>query len=347
VGSGERRTGLALTIISSVGTIVGKRSLNKPTVDEVVSMFTRFKCAGRDLRDERRKQRIVVRESFAVLLLSTTIGTPALAYCAIDEAMRQVETYNDRLHGEIANETSRLLREQEVLNWRAKHSSVAVNQKLSQQDFVRALQLNIEMMILRSKDLVNSSYLRDLRAMVKAANVALKMRDGTTIVHSHPDAFYQKVAKVALSIDPRSNVTISRDDCSVDSALFTLERSGMDQVDFQASGADTERAIEYVHTIENLRTLNRIAIMKFQDNMDEVRQSEQHGSFSEQFGKTWKDRLKASSSKMKSYNQILSIISDVIPSDFAIENQRVPDAAKMPPSQAAVTTKDRQLRRDQ
>jgi hypothetical protein len=87
--------------------------------------------------------------------------------------------------------------------------------------------------------------------------------------------------------------------------------------------------------------------MKFQDNMDEVRQSEQHSSFSKQFGKTWRAGLKAGSNKMKSYNQILTMISDAIPSDFAIENQRVPDAAKMPPSQAAVTAKDRQSRRDQ
>jgi hypothetical protein len=326
---------------------LGKRPLNKPTVDEVVSMFTRLRCAGRHLRNERCKQRIVVRELFAVLLLSTTIGTPAIADCSIEEAMRQVEAYNARLHGEIEKKTSPLLREQEALNWRAKHSNLAVNQKLSQQDFVRALQLNLEMMILRSEDLANSSYLRDLRAIVKAANVALKMRDGTRIDDRHPDAFYQKVAKVALSVDPHSNVTISRDDCSVDSALFTLERLGMDQVDFLASGADTERAIEYVHTIENLRTLNRIAIMEFQDNMDEVRQSEQHRSFSEQFGKTWKARLKASSNKVKSYNQILTMISDAIPSDFAIENRRVPEAAKMPPPQAAVTAKDKELRRDQ
>jgi hypothetical protein len=315
-------------------------------VGEVVSMFTRLKYSGRHLRNERRKQRMVARQLFAVLLLSTTIGSPAIAYCAIEEAVRQAEAYNARLHGKIANKTSPLLREQEALNWRAKHSSLAVNQKLSQQDFVRALQLNLEIMILRSEDLVNSSYLRDLRAIVKAANVALKTRDGTTIDDRQPDAFYQNVAKLALSVDPHSNVTISRDDCSVDSALFTLERLGMDQVDFRASGADTGRAIEYVHTIENLRTLNKIAIMEFQDNMDEVRQSEQYRSFSEQFGKTWKARLKASSDKVKSYNQILTMISDAIPSDFAIENQRVPEAAKMPPPQATVTAKDKELRRD-
>jgi hypothetical protein len=261
--------------------------------------------------------------------------------------MRQVETYNARLHGEIANKTSPLLREQEELNWRAKHSNLAANQKLSQQDFVRALQLNLEMMILRSEDLVNSSYLRDVRAIVKAANVALKMRDGTTVDDSQADTFYQKLAKFALSVDPRSNVTISRDDCSVDSALFTLERLGMDQVDFQASGADAGRAIEYVHTVENLRTLNKIAIMEFQDNMDEVHQSEQHRSFSEQFGKTWKARLMASSNKVKAYNQVLTMISGAIPSDFAIENQRVPEAAKMPPPQAAVAAKDRELHRAQ
>jgi hypothetical protein len=310
-------------------------------------MFMRLRRAGRSLRDEHRRQRIVVRELLAILFLSTTIGTPAIAYCAIEEAMRQVEAYNARLHGEIANKTSPLLREQEELNWRAKHSNSAVKQKLSQQDFVRALQLNLEIMILRSEDLVNSSYLRDVRAIVKAANVALKMRDGTTIDASHPDAFYQKVAKFALSVDPRSNVTISRDDCSVDSALFTFERLGMDQVDFEAGGANMGRAIEYVHTIENLRTLNKIAIMEFQDNMDEVHQSEQYRNFSEQFGKTWKARLKASSYKVKAYNQVLTMISGAIPSDFAIENQRVPGATKMPPSHAAVVAKDRELRRAQ
>jgi len=310
-------------------------------------MFARLKCAGGDLRGERHKRRIVVRELFAVVFISTAIGTPAIAYCPIEEAMRQVEAYNARLHGEIANKTSPLLREQEALNWRAKHSNLAVNQKLSQQDFVRASQLNLEMMILRSEDLVNSSYLRDLRAIVKAANVALKMRDGTAIDDGHPDALYRKVAKVALSVDPHSNITLSRDDCSVDSALFTLERLGMDQVDFQASSADTGRAIEYVHTIENLRTLNRIAIIEFQDNMDEVRQSEEHRNFSEQFGKTWKARLNASSNRVRLYNQILTMISDAIASDFAIENKRVPEAAKMPPPQAAVTAKDKELRRDQ
>jgi hypothetical protein len=284
---------------------------------------------------------------FAALLLSTMIGRPAIAYCAIEEAMRQVETYNARLHGEIANKTAPLLREQEQLNWRAKHSNLAADQKLSQQDFVRSLQLNLDMMILRSEDLVNSSYLRDVRAIVKAANVAGKMRDVTAIEDSQPDAFYQKVAKFALAVDPQSNVTISRDDCSVDSALFTFERLGMDQVDFQAGGADASRAIEYVHTIENLRTLNKIAFMEFQDNMDEVRQSERHRSFSERFGKTWKARLMASSNKVKSYNQVLTMISDAIPSDFAIENQRVPEAAKVPPPHAAVDAKDRKLPRSQ
>jgi len=310
-------------------------------------MLMRRKCAGRDLRNEHRKRRIVVRELLAVLLLSTTIGRSAIAYCAIEEAMHQVETYNARLHSEIANKTAPLQREQEQLNWRAKHSNLATNQKLSQQDFVRALQLNLDVMILRSEDLVNSNYLRDVRAIVKAANVAFKMRDGTTIDDRQPDAFYQKVGKFALAVDRQSNVTISRDDCSVDSALFTLERLGMDQVDFQAGGVDTGRAIEYVHTIENLRTLNKIALMKFQDNMDEVHQSEQHRSFSEQFGKTWKARLMASSNKVKAYNQVLTMISGAIPSDFAIENQRVPDAAKMPPPHAAVEAKDRELHRSQ
>jgi hypothetical protein len=238
------------------------------------------------------------------------------------------------------------MREQEQLNWRAKHSNLAANQKLSQQDFVRALQLNLDVMILRSEDLVNSSYVRDVRAIVKAANVALKMPDGTAIDDSQPEAFYQKVAKFALAVDRQSNVTISRDDCSVDSALFTLERLGMEQVDFQG-GADTGRAIEYVHTIENLRTLNKIAIMKFQDNMDEVHQSEQHRSFSEQFGKTWRARLMVSSNRVKAYNQVLTMISGAIPSDFAIENQRVPEAAKMPPPHAAVEAKDRELHRSQ
>ena len=309
-------------------------------------MFMRRRSDARDLRDDHRKQRIVVRELLAVLLLST-IGTPAIAYCAIEDAMRQLETYNAHLRGEIAKKTSPIAREQEELNWRARHSNFAVNQKLSQQDFGRALQLNLQMMVLRSEDLVHSGYLRDARAIVNAANAALKMRDGTTIDASNPEAFYQKVAKFALSINPRSNVTISRDDCSVDAALFLLERVGMDQVDFQGDSENTGRTIEYVHTIENLRTLNGIAIMEFQANMDEVRQSEQYRKFSDQFGRAWKARLNVSSNKVKAYNQLLTMIRGAIPSDFAIENQRGPDAAKMPSPHAAVAAKDRELRRAQ
>jgi hypothetical protein len=289
----------------------------------------------------------VVRELLAVLLLSTTFGGPAIAYCAIEDAMRQLETYNAQLRSEIAKKTSPILREQQELNWRAKHSSFAVNQKLSQQDFVRALQLNLQMMILRSEDLVNSGYLRDVRAIVKAANAALKMREGTTMDASNPDAFYQKVAKFALSVNPQSNITISRDDCSVDAALFVLERLGMDQVDFQAGREDTGRTIEYVHTIENLRTLNGIAIMEFQASMDEVHQSEQHRKFSDQFGRAWKARLNVSSNKVKAYNQLLTTIRGAISSDFALENQHGPDAAKMPSPHAAVAAKDRELRRAQ
>jgi hypothetical protein len=41
------------------------------------------------------------------------------------------------------------------------------------------------------------------------------------------------------------------------------------------------------------------------------------------------------------------MISDAIPSDFAIENQRVPEAAKVPPPHAAVDAKDRKLPRSQ
>jgi len=73
-------------------------------------MLMRRKCAGRDLRNEHRKRRIVVRELLAVLLLSTTIGRSAIAYCAIEEAMHQVETYNARLHSEIAIKTALLQR---------------------------------------------------------------------------------------------------------------------------------------------------------------------------------------------------------------------------------------------
>jgi len=310
-------------------------------------MFKRRRSDGRDLRDDHRRQRIAVRELLAVLLLSTTIGGPAVAYCAIEDAMRQLETYNSRLRSEIAKKTSPIRREQEELNWRAKHSNLAVNQRLSQQDFVRALQLNLQMMILRSEDLVNSGYLRDARAIVKAANAAAKMREGTTIDDSNPEAFYQKVAKFALSVNPRSNITISPDDCSIDAALFVLERLGMDQVDFQAGGANTGRAIEYVHTIENLRTLNGIAIMEFQANMDEVHQSEQYRKFSDQFGRAWKARLNVSSNKVKAYNQLLTMIRGAIPSDFAIENQRGPDAANMPALHGTVAAKDKELRRAQ
>jgi hypothetical protein len=87
--------------------------------------------------------------------------------------------------------------------------------------------------------------------------------------------------------------------------------------------------------------------MKFQDNMDEVHQSQQYRSFSEQFGRTWKARLMASSNKVKAYNQVLTMISGAIPSDFAIENQRLPEATKMPPPHAAVEAKDRELHRSQ
>lgn len=256
--------------------------------------------------------------------------------------MRRVETYNVHSRSEIANRTLPLLREQEEINWRAKHSNPAVNQK--QQDLIRALQLNVQIMVLRSEDLIHSSYLRDAHVIVKAADAALKVRDGAAIDDSGSDAFYHKVAKSALSVDPHSNVTISREDCSVDAALFELEEFGMDQVDFKTGGADTDRSIEYVHTIENLRTLNKIAIMEFQANMDEVHQSEQQRSFSERFGKTWEARLKAGSNKLNAYNQLLTMIRGAVPSDFEIQNQRVPDAATKPHRRGVAAAKEGELR---
>jgi len=277
-----------------------------------------------------------------VVLLSTTFGPPAVAHCAIDEAMHRVETYSAHSRSEIAKKTLPLLHEQEEINWRAKHSNLALGQK--QQDLIRALQLNVQIMVLRSEDLAHSGYLRDARVIVKVANVALKVRDGATIDDGHPDAFYHKVAKFALSVDPRSNVTISRDDCSVDAALFELEGLGMDQVDFKAGSADTDLGIEYVHTIENLRTLNKIAIMEFQANMDEVHQSEQHRSFSDRFGKTWEARLKAGSNKLNAYNQVLIMIDGAVPSDFEIQNQRVPDTATKPHRHGVAAAKGGELR---
>jgi hypothetical protein len=264
-----------------------------------------------------------------------------MAHCAIDEAMRRVETYNAHLRGEIAKKTAPLFREEDELNWRAKHSNLPVSQSISRQDLVRALRLNFRIMILRSEDLVNSRYLRNVRVIVKAANLALQMRDGITIDDSHSDALYQKVAISALSVDPHSNVTTSGGDCSVDAALFALERLGMDHVDFQVGGVDTDRNIEYVHTIENLRTLNKIAITELQTNMDEVYQSEQRKGFSDRFGKTWKAKLLAGSNKLKAYNQVLTMIGSAIPSDFEIENQRAPDAAKR--RHGVVAAKDSEL----
>lgn len=297
-----------------------------------------------DLRDHRRSGSTAIRELFAALLVSTTIATPAAAECTIEEAMHRLEIYDTQVRAEIAGKTSPMLREQEAINERAKKPNLGVDQPLSRQDFSRADQLNAQMMILRSQDLVNSTYLRDARAIVKAANVALQMRQGATISDNHLDAFYQKVAKSALAIDPHSDVTISRDDCSVDAGLFLLERLGMDQVDFQAGSAATDRGIEYVHTVENLRTLNKIAIMQFQANMDDIHQSEERGDLFNRFGKTWDTRVNAGYNKLRAYNQLLTMIDRAIPSDFAIENQRVPDASKRGKHPAAIATKQKETR---
>jgi hypothetical protein len=78
--------------------------------------------------------------------------------------------------------------------------------------------------------------------------------------------------------------------------------------------------LEYVNNIENLKALNRVSILGYQSDMEDVQNAHTEAELS-RIGTTWPDKLKHYDERTQVLAGMLNLIAKKIPSDSAIEAQ--------------------------
>jgi hypothetical protein len=85
-----------------------------------------------------------------------------------------------------------LLHEQEAINEQAKDPNMPIGPQLRPDQVARFTEINRETLTIRAKEIALSGYIRDARAIVKMAEIALGVRRGFTYAENSPDHFYHQ-----------------------------------------------------------------------------------------------------------------------------------------------------------
>jgi hypothetical protein len=305
----------------------------------------------------------------AAVMLVVALGGPARAeLCPLEEAIHRLESANAELKADLIEKERPVLRELDELNGHPKGQPAA-------DAAGRLQQLRSDVIKLQMTYATNSGYLRDARAIVKAADVAYQLRNGRIVENNSPDQFYSKVAFLALVTAGPGEISdlasVAEGECSVDAGLTARERTELKSANIHAQLAaaqeldaisrryglkgdnfnwieripdsqtkkrartlvaafkDMDAVITYIKMMESLRGINRTALMMSDVNQDDVNQSTTEEELSKRFGQRWDALVKASGDeKLVTYDRILAMIGETIPSDNLLETPHLESAAK-------------------
>jgi hypothetical protein len=305
----------------------------------------------------------------AAVMLVVALGGPARAeLCPLEEAIHRLESANAELKADLIEKERPVLRELDELNGHPKGQPAA-------DAAARLQQLRSDVIKLQMTYATNSGYLRDARAIVKAADVAYQLRNGRIVENNSPDQFYSKVAFLALVTAGPGEISdlasVAEGECSVDAGLTARERTELKSANIHAQLAaaqeldaisrryglkgdnfnwieripdsqtkkrartlvaafkDMDAVITYIKMMESLRGINRTALMMSDVNQDDVSQSTTEEELSKRFGQRWDALVKASGDeKLVTYDRILAMIGETIPSDNLLETPHLESAAK-------------------
>jgi hypothetical protein len=170
----------------------------------------------------------------AIMLFVALVGPARAELCPLEEAIHRLETANAELKADLIEKQRPMLRELDELNSHAKGPPAADAAGRSQQ-------LRSDLVKLQMTYATNSGYLRDARAIAKAADIAHELRDGRVIENNSPDQFYSKVAFLALVTAGPGDIgdlaSVAEGECSVDAGLTARERSELKGANIHAQVA--------------------------------------------------------------------------------------------------------------
>ena len=159
-----------------------------------------------------------------VLLLSTALAWPAAAGCVMFQAMGNIENGYIQIRGENAKKMQPVLDEFEHLGGPNLRPNIPIGTQLSPQDLRRFQELRFEILKIRSRGMVLSAYVRDMRLIAKLSEIARNITlQGRDYKDGSPDAAYAQLLMLvfaATAADPTPKAQPSKDDCSIDAALW-------------------------------------------------------------------------------------------------------------------------------
>jgi len=303
----------------------------------------------------------------AIMLFVALVGPARAELCPLEEAIHRLETANAELKADLIEKQRPVLRELDELN---SHKGQPAADAAG-----RSQELRSDLVKLQLTYATNSGYLRDARAIAKAADVAYQLRNGRIVESNSPDQFYSKVAFLALVTAGRGDIgdlaSVAEGECSVDAGLTARERTELKSANIHAQVAavqeldaisrryalkgdnfswieripdsqtkkrartlvaafkDMDAVITYIKMMESLRGINRTALMMSDVNQDDVNQSTTEEELSKRFGQRWDALVKASGDeKLITYDRILAMIGQTIPSDNLLDTSHLESAAK-------------------
>ena len=78
------------------------------------------------------------------------------------------------------------------------------------------------------------------------------------------------------------------------------------------------RMLQYVRTMENLKSLNRVSLAGYQADMEDISASRSEDDLN-RIGKTWKTQISVADERTKELSELLNLIGQKIPSDAKID----------------------------
>ena len=169
----------------------------------------------------------------AIMLFVALVGPARAELCPLEEAIHRLETANAELKADLIEKQRPVLRELDELN---SHKGQPAADAAD-----RSQQLRSDLIKLQMTYATNSGYLRDARAIAKAADVAYQLRNGRIVESNSPDQFYSKVAFLALVTAGPGDIgdlaSVAEGECSVDAGLTARERTELKSANIHAQVA--------------------------------------------------------------------------------------------------------------
>ena len=169
----------------------------------------------------------------AIMLFVALVGPARAELCPLEEAIHRLESANAELKADLTERQRPVLRELDELN---SHKGQPAADAAG-----RSQELRSDLVKLQLTYATNSGYLRDARAIAKAADVAYQLRNGRIVESNSPDQFYSKVAFLALVTAGPGDIgdlaSVAEGECSVDAGLTARERTELKSANIHAQVA--------------------------------------------------------------------------------------------------------------